>query len=224
MTGHRKIQIGWFSEDRRMALCQCVLCLGALVFQLASVGELSAQGMPKVSTGVASADSGSECQRSENLLKQADFSQVAGERYAWRSMQHSSQPSFVLAIEEDVLTITQAGSEPWFVFKQAVDTAQVAGKRVMLSADMRGDIKTEPRTHGFEYKAGLYYRVVTSDRSSQSFSGDQQPNIGEWDWRSFEVEVQVPQNLRSLEIGFFHQAGGVLYAKNPSLVILECPE
>ena len=216
--------MSWFGENWRVVSRPYALCLGALVFQLATVSELSAQGMPKVSTDVASVDDGSECQRSKNLLKQADFAQVAGELYAWRSRQHSSQPSFELAIEEDVLTITQAGSEPWFVFKQTVDKARVAGKRVMISADMRGDIKTEPKVHGFEYKAGLYYRVVTSDRESQSFSGDQQPNIGEWDWRNFEVELEMPQNLRSFEVGFFHQAGGVLYAKNPSLVILECPE
>ena len=207
-----------------------MLTTSALTFWLLGSVVADARANALEGTGVGQFNAPSlsgltECSsKSDNLLMQTNFAQVEGQRYAWRSSQHSSKSSFQLAVTDGVLAITQAASEPWFVFKQSVDVTNLGGKYLQFSAEMRGNIEVDPKLHGFEHKAGLYFRVTTSDRERQSFSGDQKPNTGDWDWQPFASIIEAPLNILKLEVGFFHQAGGVLYAKNPSLVILECPE
>jgi hypothetical protein len=51
---------------------------------------------------------------------------------------------------------------------------------------------------------------------------EHEPNADQWDWQTFYYEQQVPAGVTSLRAGFIHQTNGALWARNPSLVMLDC--
>ena len=166
---------------------------------------------------------GSTCTVSDNLLQAPDFGFNDEGKRVWSSAQHSSTPSFVSGFENGVLTIEQKGTEPWFMVRQQVRFPDMQGSTLRFSAETKGDISVEPKLHGFEHKAGLHYSFRGVGRGSPTFTADQTPNTGQWDWQEMSVEFEVPESATSLRVGFLHQGGGTLQARNPVLVRVDCP-
>ena len=73
--------------------------------------------------------------------------------------------------------------------------------------------------HHFDHVGGLYLKVGRE----KARLAEHEPNHNQWDWQEFAYEEVIPSGVTSLRAGFVHQSGGALWAKNPSLVIVDCP-
>jgi hypothetical protein len=104
------------------------------------------------------------------------------------------------------------------LFRQTVTDSRLSGATIRYSAELKGDLPVEPRLHGFDHVGGLYLKI---GRGAAQLA-EHQPNHDQWDWQTFSYEVAIPEGETSLRAGFVHQSGGALWAKNPSLVILDC--
>ena len=155
-----------------------------------------------------------DCAESENLLANMPFQ---NNLRGWRYGQHTGAKSFEASAEAEVLTIERIGPEPWMLLYQIVKDKRLAGSHVLFEAELRGDAPPEPRLHGFEHKAGLYFKA-----NNRILLADHEPNTGAWDWTSVSYEEVLPADVRSVRAGFVHQSGGSIAARNARLVILDC--
>ena len=164
-------------------------------------------------------DVGKNCVQSGNLLADVNFTESSD----WIYTQHAGETSFRVTGDESVLEITRIAGEPWVIYQQKVDLPPGNAGVLLFSADLRGAIETEPPIHGFEHVAGLY--LQSGNRADLASIADHQPNKGDWDWQ--RISVRVPRIFGSTYAwaGFVHQGGGgSLWARNPSLVLMECAE
>ena len=104
------------------------------------------------------------------------------------------------------------------LYRQTVESMALAGATVRYQAELKGDAPGEPKLHGFDHIAGLY---IKPGRERASLA-DHEPNVGQWDWQLVTIEEKIPEGVTSVRVGFLHQAGGTLWARNPSLVIVSC--
>lgn len=160
-----------------------------------------------------------KCKISENLLVDTAFTRRGEFAQAWRKTQHAGEPSFSTKVTGGVLEIRLIATQPWMLFRQTVKDPRLSGATIRYSAELKGDLPDEPRLHGFDHIGGLYLKV---GRDKVRLA-DHEPNSNQWDWQAFSYEEVIPSGVTSLRAGFVHQSGGALWAKNPSLVILDCP-
>ena len=158
------------------------------------------------------------CDVSENLLIDVRFTMEGEYRRAWRMAQHTGELSFSMESTDGMLEIRRIATQPWMLLRQNVDDARLSGATIRYTADLKGDLPSEPRLHGFDHIGGLYLKI---GRDS-ALLAEHEPNADQWDWQTFSYEEQVPLGETSLRAGFIHQSGGTLWARNPSLVILDC--
>ena len=179
-----------------------------------------ASGVDPATSGVAEggANDTPRCTASENLLVDTGFTMDGEYRRAWRMAQHTGELSFSMESAEGVLEIRRIATQPWMLLRQSVDDARLSGATIRYTADLKGDLPSEPRLHGFDHIGGLYLKI---GRDS-ALLAEHEPNVDQWDWQTFSYEQQVPLGETSLRAGFIHQSGGTLWARNPSLVILDC--
>ena len=158
------------------------------------------------------------CTASENLLVDTDFTREGDYARAWRMAQHTGELSFSAEANEGVLEIRRISLEPWMLLRQTVKDSRLSGATIVFTAELKGDLPSEPKLHGFDHIGGLYLRVGRE----KAQLAEHEPNAEQWDWQTFSYEQEIPEGITSLKAGFVHQSGGVLWAKNPSLVILDC--
>ena len=177
--------------------------------------------VPSGQSESGAADSGRRgaCDASENLLVDTLFTRTGEFARAWRLAQHTGEPSFSTEVADGVLEIRRIATQPWMLFRQTVADLRLSGATIRYSAELKGDLPDEPRLHGFDHVGGLYLKVGRG----AALLAEHQPNHDQWDWQTFSYEVEIPEGETSLRAGFVHQSGGALWAKNPSLVILDCP-
>ena len=159
------------------------------------------------------------CKTSENLLQDVTFSRQGEYARTWREAQHTGERSFSTDAVDGVLEIRRISSQPWMLFRQTVKDPRLSGATIRYTAELKADLPAEPRLHGFDHVGGLYLQLARG----KVRLADHEPNHDQWEWQQFNYEESIPQGVTSLRLGFVHQAGGVLWAKNPSLVILDCP-
>ncbi|MCB1848501.1 MAG: hypothetical protein KDI04_14295, partial [Halieaceae bacterium] len=72
-----------------------------------------------------------------NYLQDADFALEAQSSRSkhWTGIQHTGEKSFAVAIADGVLSIDKVGSQPWFLYRQRLPAAELAGQRVVFSAE-----------------------------------------------------------------------------------------
>lgn len=187
----------------RLTRWTIVLCLVA--------GLLGCAG-PQTNVDGSSGLSG--CIESENLLANLPFqSDLRG----WIYAQHTGDISFEASAEAEVLTIARIGPEPWMLMYQIIKDPRLAGSRILFEAELKGDAPSEPQLHGFEHKAGLYFKV-----NNRILLAEHEPNKDEWDWTTVSYEEVLSENVRSIRAGFMHQSGGSISARNAKLVVLDC--
>ena len=170
-------------------------------------------------SGAAESGHGGACDTSENLLIDTSFTRTGEFARVWRLAQHTGEPSFSTEVADGVLEIRRIATQPWMLFRQTVADLRLSGATIRYSAELKGDLPDEPRLHGFDHVGGLYLKVGRG----AALLAEHQPNHDQWDWQTFSYEVEIPEGETSLRAGFVHQSGGALWAKNPSLVILDCP-
>ena len=166
----------------------------------------------------------SACIESNNLLQGTDFKILEDRSFPWLQRQHARQSYEASVDDSGVLSITQKGNEPWFIYYQRVEDPRLAGNIIRYSADLQGQVNVEPKFHGFPHLAGLYYVPAKGTKRLSSYSkvAEHTPNGGNWDWQRFTVEYRVPVTASVVEVGFVHQARGTIMARNPELVVVEC--
>lgn len=160
----------------------------------------------------------SECETTDNLLADADFSTVGSKEKIWRYLQHTGEVSFDFSSEEGVLEITRTARQPWMLLKQQLKNPEFAGATIRFTADLKGELPTSPQIHAFEHKAGLYIKLG----KSRAELAPHEPNKETFDWQSVSLERTLPPGVTKIEVGFVHQAGGTLWTRSPELVIVNC--
>jgi len=160
------------------------------------------------------------CDSSENLLLDTAFTREGESAPTWRQTQHTGEPSFSVTTEGGVLEIRRIATQPWTLFFQNVEDARLSGAKIRYTVELKGDLPTEPPLHGFDHIGGLYLRLGKRGGSL----AEHEPNSGQWDWLPVTVEASVPKGVTAIRAGFVHQAGGALWARSPSLVIVDCGE
>ena len=158
-----------------------------------------------------------DCEESANLLADPEFLTV-GVSKVWRYAQHTGETSFSLDVEEGELAITRIATQPWMLLKHQVSEAAFSGGNIRFSAELKGDLPTDPSLHAFEHKAGLYIKLGRA----RAELAPHEYNKETFDWQTVSLERSVPQGVTKLEVGFVHQAGGTLWARSPELVIVTC--
>ena len=184
------------------------------VWGLTACGTVPNQGAEAFSNATAT----ESCRSSDNLLIDPLFTNDPALGRGWRMAQHTGALSFDVSADEGTLKIERIGEEPWMLYRQTVQTAELSGATLRYSAEIKGDAPGEPMLHGFDHVAGLYIKAGRE----RARLADHQPNVGQWDWQAVTVEEQIPVGVSSVRVGFVHQAGGTLWARNPSLVIVDC--
>ena len=192
--------------------------LAAAVICITTMGVIAGCAAPAGQEDITGARDASACKTSENLLLDTAFTRVGDLARAWRMVQHTGELSFTTEATEGVLEIRRIDNEPWMLFRQTVTDPRLAGATIRYSAELKGDLPAEPRLHGFDHVGGLYIKV---GRGAARLA-EHEPNEGQWDWQEFTYEVTIPEGETSLRVGFVHQSGGALWARNPSLVIVDC--
>ena len=169
-----------------------------------------ASGVDPATSGVAEggANDTPRCTASENLLVDTGFTMDGEYRRAWRMAQHTGELSFSMESAEGVLEIRRIATQPWMLLRQSVDDARLSGATIRYTADLKGDLPSEPRLHGFDHIGGLYLKI---GRDS-ALLAEHEPNVDQWDWQTFSYEQQVPLGETSLRAGFIHQSGGTLWS------------
>ena len=165
-----------------------------------------------------SEDANSRCNESDNLLTNTDFATVDD----WIYTQHAGELSFTVSNENAELEMARIAGEPWMMFRQKVSLPPGDEGTLRLSADLKGAVQTEPPLHAQAHISGLYLQA--GSRGDQAISADHSPNSGSWDWQRVSVTVPRAPGSTYAWAGFVHQGGGSLWARNPSLVLMECAE
>lgn len=160
-----------------------------------------------------------DCETSDNLLADPEFLTV-GVSKVWRYAQHTGETSFSLEVEEGELAITRIATQPWMLLKHQVSEAAFSGASIRFSAELKGDLPTNPSLHAFEHKAGLYIKLGRARAELAPHDNNKET----FDWQTVSLERSVPQGVTMLEVGFVHQAGGTLWARAPELVIVTCKD
>ena len=203
------------SEHELVKWC-CKLTKSVILFAFALC--LGCSGVSSV--GSISGDlSQQECATFQELLLDPEFKTLGGPENIWRYRQHESNLSFSTVSENGKLTFARTGEEPWAVLSQKITSPLLSGRQVVYAADLKGDISAEV-THLFGAKSGLYLRRGQRKDASQA---EHEPNVGQWDWQEVSVAATLDDLHDSVEVGFLYQGGeGALFAKNPTLQLVEC--
>lgn len=116
----------------------------------------------------ADSDQADGCEESDNLLLDPAFLMSGDMSRIWRYSQHTGEKSFSYSSDEGILQLERISEQPWMILKQRISNPRLSGARVRFSAKLKGDLPTEPPIHGFEHKAGLYFKAAARAVSSLS--------------------------------------------------------
>jgi len=157
-------------------------------------------------------------QLGDNLLQDADFALEKQSRRSqiWSALQHAGEPSFEFIIEDGELTINKIGTQPWGIFRQRLRTNELGGTRMAFTAELKMDLSPDgSRMHPIGGGLNLTARSGNNRILLQS-KLNHEPRLGKTDWLPVRVIVDIPERTEIIELGFLHQASGVLQVRKPS--------
>ncbi|MEH6582449.1 MAG: hypothetical protein V7754_10985 [Halioglobus sp.] len=176
-----------------------------------------------VATPIAQGDSCAV--KGENFLLDPSFTERDdhGRLAHWRSLQHAGESSFEVTIENGELTIAKTGTQPWFMFRQSIKTEQLAGKKLAFDAELKFDLQPPAVASMFTLGGGLQLaaKPASSGRPLLRSSLNHEPRLGKVDWHAVQVVVQLPRRTGLIELGFAHQADGVLQIRQPTFRLVD---
>ena len=198
--------------------CRMSVAWGAIISVIQTLGCANPpQEMIGSDAAVNRAVAG-QCVTSGNLLQDTHFS--TGDGDVWVVAVHTGAPSFSISVVEGVLQLERIGPEPWMTYRQFVDVESKRSGKLVFSAELKGDLQSEPRLHAFKHIAGLWLQPGDSVRSA--LVAEHEPNDGIWEWQTVSMEADVMPETKKVVAGFIHQTGGTLWARNPSLIWTDC--
>ncbi|AQA17165.1 hypothetical protein BST95_01955 [Halioglobus japonicus] len=173
-------------------------------------------------------DTASSCEYlSGNLLEDPGFNQLTGARRdrKWFASAHANSKAFTYAADNGTLTITQVGSEPWFLLSQLPDTDKLGGKKIEFTAELKLDLTESNHKHNFKTGGGLAVLAKKNNKIVLRSQLPHDPHMGTHDWFTARIVAKLPPRTNMLRLSFLHQAGGSMQARNPSLRIVDknCP-
>ena len=145
-------------------------------------------------------------------LQDPDFAIEAENKRSkhWTGVQHAGERSFVPTIETGVLRIEKVGTQPWYIYRQRMQPADMGGKRMVFSAELKLDL-TQPERSGMDRDGGGLQMTVRSRNGDTLYASfPHEPHIGETDWFPAQLVVKVPRNAALVEPAIRHQADGNL--------------
>jgi hypothetical protein len=157
-----------------------------------------------------------------NYLQDVDFAleaQSSRSRH-WTGIQHTGEKSFAVAIGDGVLSIDKVGPEPWFLYRQRLPAQELAGERVVFSADLRllGRAAGGPERVG--QAGGLKLAAASAGRSGLRLEQRLADGEAAAQWQPLRIIAEVPRYTDTLELSFFHESDGVLEVRSPALQVL----
>ena len=192
--------------------------------------RLSIYGLPVIFSLIALASCSAPPYQSTAQLRvgdceivQADISDPAFlelEGAYWQYTQHAGERSYSVDSREGVLRFTRIGTQPWAIFTQQVAVPIETGMTLLFSAELKGEITAEGAFSGIDPIAGLF--LQPSIAASSASLAEHTPNSGSWDWQSVSVESEAFLDAPNITVGFIHQGGGTLWARNPTLEVVAC--
>ncbi len=153
-----------------------------------------------------------------NLLKDTDFSLEAADKRSkfWGQSQHAGEVSFTTSIVDGAVTIKRIGTQPWFAYRQILRSADLAGQRMVFSAELKLDLQPPKVAHGFG--DGGWLTVAARSAGGKLLmrsEKDQKPHIGKTDWEAVQVIVDLPSGTERVDLTLLLQADGVMSVRNP---------
>ena len=161
------------------------------------------------------------CGGNKNLFEDHSFTRIHEGDGLWVYTQHTGNPSFDLLVSDGELEIRRIDQEPWMILAQSVTDASFGGATVRFSVELKGNAPAQPRIHGFSHVAGLYLKM---GHRRDVILADHNPNSGTWDWQAVTLEKAIPEGITNISVGFVHQSGGSIWARNPILEFADCSE
>lgn len=159
-----------------------------------------------------------QCVTSGNLLQDTGFLGRDGD--VWIGALHGGRPSFNVTSVKGVLQLERTGPEPWMMYRQWVSIEGIEGGKLILAAELKGDLRSEHVLHAFKHVGGLWLQPGGSVRSA--LVAEHEPNDGVWDWQTISMEADLVPGSKTAVAGFIHQTGGTLWVRNPSLIWTDC--
>ena len=161
------------------------------------------------------------CQKlGDNLLQDADFAleKQDGRSKAWGALQHAGEKSFEYTIENGELTIEKIGTQPWGIFRQRLRTSDLDGTRMAFTAELKMDLTPDGSGMSPTGEGGGLNLTARSGNNKILLRStlNHEPRIGKTDWQPVRVIVDIPETTEIIELGFLHQASGVLQVRKPS--------
>ncbi|MDP4650706.1 MAG: hypothetical protein NWS56_03015 [Haliea sp.] len=166
------------------------------------------------------------CDMSENLLGNPGFvrDELSGSMGPWSGSQHAGETSFTTSTDAGVLRVEKIATQPWFKFSQAPRARALRGEQLMFQADLKLALDTEELIHGFKRGGGAQILVwgdpdpvMGGDRLMLDSTLEHEPHLGRTDWFTVRIPISVPATATRMNVGFVHQANGVMQVRNPGL-------
>lgn len=105
------------------------------------------------------------------------------------------------------------GSEGFSTLMQQIASSDYAGKRVRLSAQVRGD--------QLAAWGGLWMRADSGQRHGSAFDNmNDRPLRGSFGWQTAQVVLDIPADATALSFGFLLSGGGQLQATSFNLEVV----
>lgn len=106
-----------------------------------------------------------------------------------------------------------SGTEGFSTLMQQISSADYAGKRVRLSAQLRGE--------QVAHWAGLWMRADSGQRLGTAFDNmNDRPLKGSFGWQPSEVVLDIPADATALSFGFLLEGPGQLQATRLELNVV----
>ncbi len=166
--------------------------------------------------------------KGENLIKDPYFSvqKDGGGLAHWLSTQHGGENSYKYSTENGEFTVERVGEQPGFLFRQRVDIVKSEENKLAFYAELEFDLSVSPATLRLSPPGGGLAFTAWSGKGGRGkplldASLLNEPKLGKLEWHPVQIVVSIPQETRSVEVGFRLEANGVLKARNPRLQIVD---
>jgi hypothetical protein len=159
----------------------------------------------------------------DNLIKNPLFSAktTRGSLKHWTTAQHAGENSYQYTVDNGELSISKIGTQPWFVFKQRMDTPTLAGKKLAFYAELKLDLRSPAIEQAPPIGGGLSLtaKAGTNGQGKILMAATllNEPRLGKVDWHPVQVVVELPAKTQSVILGGLQQADGSMKIRNPKL-------
>lgn len=169
---------------------------------------------------------GDDLATAPNLLRNTSFTPGDnGVPEQWHLTQHAGDAAYTVTFDDGVMTVDKYGEQYWLQLTQQVDATNLAGKTVILSAEIKLDMHAENWHETLIPGGGLILKVMGGfgdpfgrTRVVQHSMLEHEPRLGQTDWTQVSVRMRLKEEATDLRAGFMHQAYGKLSVRAPRLV------